>query len=61
MEGFIAAMNLTQAKICVTGATKSTVVRVYLAYMDKHPKLFDVPKQIGLGLALRESYPCRAQ
>jgi hypothetical protein len=39
-------------------ARLGTVVRVYLAFMDKNPKLLDQPKWLGLGLSLADAYPC---
>jgi len=48
-------------RFCASEATMGTIVRVYLAYMDKNPKLFDMPRAYGLELALRESYPCPAK
>ena len=43
---------------CVGGATLGTLARVYVAYMEKHPKLMDIYKSEVLFLALLESYPC---
>jgi hypothetical protein len=43
---------------CASEATMGTIVRVYIAYMDKNPKLFDAPKAVGLDSAMREAYPC---
>jgi len=50
--------SATGEHFCASDATMGTIVRVYLAYMDKNPKMFDLPRGIGLELALRESYPC---
>jgi hypothetical protein len=44
--------------ICVGEARLDTTIRVYVAYMDKHPKLMDDPMILGVVLALKESYPC---
>ena len=33
-------------------------MRVYVAYMDKYPKLMDLPRSAGLELALVTAYPC---
>jgi hypothetical protein len=47
--------------VCVSDATMGTIVRVYVAYMDKNPKLFDAPRAVGVGLALKDAYPCPAK
>jgi len=40
-------------------ASLGTMLRLYLAYMDKNPKLLDNYRVLGLRTALREAYPCR--
>jgi Rap1a immunity proteins len=44
--------------ICVEGATLATIARVYIAYMEAHPKLMDSGKADGLLHALLENYRC---
>lgn len=41
--------------------TIGTLIRVYLAYMDKNPKLLDANRESGLALALADAYPCPAK
>jgi len=57
MAGFLDAIQI-DGSVCVNGASRGTVVRVYVAYMDNHPKLFDVERDLGLFAALLEAYPC---
>lgn len=39
-------------------ASMGTLARVYVAYMEKNPKMLDQFRGIGLRNALRDSYPC---
>jgi len=56
ISGYSDAAN--DEHFCASTATMGTIVRVYLAYMDKNPKMFDLPRGYGLELALRDAYPC---
>ena len=49
---------MEHTSICVGEARLDTTIRVYVAYMDKHPKLMDDPMILGVVLALKASYPC---
>ena len=40
-------------------ATMGTFVRVYVAYMQKNPKMLDTWRTRGLEAAMRRAYPCR--
>jgi hypothetical protein len=42
----------------VGAASDGTLSRIYVAYMQKNPKLLDEYKGTGLFLALRDAYPC---
>ena len=58
--GFLDAFTFSRPPhtICARGAVMSTVARVYVAYMQKHPKELDDEMSIGLHNAVLESYPC---
>ena len=43
---------------CASNASTGTIVRVYIAYMDKNPKMFDEREGTGFMSALQEAYPC---
>jgi hypothetical protein len=43
---------------CTDSASVATMTKVYIAYMQKHPKLLDQPKSLGLLDSLMDSYPC---
>jgi hypothetical protein len=61
VSGFTEGANVFQG-FCVPDSSRNgTAIRVYIAYMDKHPKLFDEPKSVGLLEALRDAYPCPAK
>jgi hypothetical protein len=59
ISGFTDSVNGDH--ICASDATMGTIVRVYIAYMDKNPKLFDAPRAVGLDLALKDAYRCPAK
>ncbi len=39
-------------------ASRGTVIRIYVAFMETHPKLFDEDRGLGLWGALVDAYPC---
>lgn len=46
-------------EICVSeGTAPETLIRLYVQYMEKNPKLLDENLAYGVALALRENYPC---
>ena len=53
--------DVMHTAICPDEASLGTTVRVYLAYMEKNPKLMDKVMIAGVIGALRESYPCPAK
>jgi hypothetical protein len=47
------------AETCPTAeSTMGTYVRVYVLFMQKHPKLLDMWRSVGLQEAMRDAYPC---
>ncbi|MBB5066131.1 Rap1a/Tai family immunity protein [Granulicella mallensis] len=51
--------GLTSMRVaCPTDAALGTLVRVYLVYMEKHPKTLDFAASAGVYGALQEAYPC---
>lgn len=60
VEGFTDGLATSIKPICIGDATMGTMVRVYVQYMQAHPKLMDAPKGIGLNAALQSNYPCPA-
>jgi hypothetical protein len=59
IQGFVQAFELNGAMvICTEGASWGTMARVYVAYMDAHPKLMDEHKANDLAAALVDAYPC---
>lgn len=53
--------GLADGIVCTHGASLGVLARVYVAYMQKNPKLLDEHKSRGVLLALRESYACPAK
>jgi len=60
IEGMVDAADGLRG-FCVGSATTGTIARVYVAYMDKNPKMFDEREGTGFMSALRETYPCSAK
>jgi Rap1a immunity proteins len=60
MQGYFAGVALLSAPgvACASHATKGTVARVYAAYMDRNPRLFDEPEEVGFFLSMHDSYGC---
>ena len=52
--------GLEGTSICRNEARLGTTIRVYLAYMEKNPKLMDDAMIVGVIGALKETYPCPA-
>jgi hypothetical protein len=61
VEGFTTGNVYGGGSLCFKEASAGTLVRVYVAYMQRNPKLLDDDKYVGLGLALRDSYQCKAK
>jgi Rap1a immunity proteins len=60
IQGFVDGTNAEGKSFCLQSATAETVTRVYIAYMEKNPKLFDLYKAEGVFRALSDAYPCNA-
>jgi Rap1a immunity proteins len=51
-------VSLSPRSLCPGNASVGTMIRVYVIYMQGHPKLLDERKHIGLLNAWIEAYPC---
>ena len=58
VEGFTDGLATSIKPICIGDATIGTMVRLYVQYMQTHPKLMDAPTGIGINAALQSNYPC---
>ncbi len=58
IDGFVNGLRMRPGLACVADAQLPTLARVYVAYVDQHPKLLDGATWPALLLALEESYPC---
>jgi len=47
--------------LCIKDARVGTIIRVYVAYMQKNPKLLDDLKIFGVIEAMKDSYSCSAK
>lgn len=43
---------------CYTNASNDTLIKVYLAFMEKNPKYLDYKRSTTLRMALHDAYPC---
>lgn len=59
--GLTAFMDKDTSHVCLNQANYLTVIRVYVLFMDKHPKLNDEESKSGAYLALLDAYPCPAK
>lgn len=58
--GFVDAIGIS-GHVCFGDASTGTVIRVYVAYMQKNPKLLDESRGLGLFGAVLDAYPCPAK
>lgn len=61
IDGFTDVVAAGSTTVCLQPTTIATLARVYIAYMDAHPKAFDVRRGVSLALALTDAYPCPAK
>ncbi len=57
VNGFVGTLQGGKA-VCTNGAPVGEVIRAYVAYMEKNPKLLEQDRRVGLRLSLQEIYPC---
>jgi len=55
---FDGALSVSPRSFCPGNATNGTMIRVYVNYMQEHPKLLDEAKSVGLIQAWIHAYPC---
>jgi hypothetical protein len=62
-QGYFAGVSAFSGEhpICAAGSNFGTMARVYAAYMDRHPRLFDEREEVGFRLAMLDAYPCPAK
>lgn len=58
IDGFVDGLSFGKPLFCAKEASVATMARIYVAYMQKNPKLLDHYKSEGLMLALADAYPC---
>ena len=57
LNGFVANLT-TQTDICTNSAPLSALVRAYVGFLDKNPDFLGEDRRLGLGMALRDAFPC---
>lgn len=57
VDGFVAGTSAS-GTVCKGTASNGTLIRRYLAYMQKAPQLMDEAKPVGLYIFLSGVYPC---
>ena len=58
--GFLDGYTAGTGGVCVL-ATTGTAARVYVKYMDDHPKLMDEDSRLGFDLAMDANYHCSSK
>ena len=58
VNGFTGNLGSATDAICINGASTGSVVRAYVAFMEKNPKLLQEDRRVGLRLALKQAYAC---
>jgi hypothetical protein len=58
VQGFTDGSDLAGENICPGAATMGTIIRVYIAYMEKNPKLLEAYRGVGLHMAILDAYAC---
>jgi hypothetical protein len=62
LKGFVdGIMDHSPQPFCPGSATTGTTVRIYVNYMQQHPKLLDDSKTVGILQAFKEAYPCKTK
>lgn len=59
-QGYFAGAGAltSERSFCAGQSHFSTVARVYVTYIDQHPRMLDERAEVGFGLAMLASYPC---
>ncbi len=60
VTGFVANLAQRGPTVCAENLPMVQLVRAYVAYMERNPRLLDDDKRVGLRLALESSFPCPA-
>ena len=58
VKGLVDGAAITSKTFCADDASIATIIRVYVDYMQRHPKSMDDYRALGLLSALMENYPC---
>ena len=56
--GIAQGLNTLKVSCPPSTATLNTMVRIYLVYVEKHPKVLDFDRSSGAYGAFKEAYPC---
>ena len=56
--GVVQGLNTMQVSCPSSAATLNTIVRVYLTYIESHPKALGLDRSAGVYGAMKEVYPC---
>ncbi len=58
LQGFVDGLRMRPKLVCLGGASFTTLSRVYVSFIERHPTSRDGARWTALLLALEESYPC---
>ena len=59
IRGFMDGFRYSSVSVfCVQDASLGTTIRVYVAHMERYPKLMDENRSVGFVSAMAANYPC---
>ncbi len=60
LNGFLANLTTDRNAACPNDEPMAELVRAYVSYMERNPRLLEEEKRMGLRLALQNAFPCPA-
>ena len=61
IDGLLDGIDQESFGICLNNYTIGTLIKVYVAYMDRNQKYLDRARSFALIFALHDAYPCPAK
>jgi len=61
IQGFMDGQDAAGKGACWMNASYETIIKAYVAYMEKHPNVKHMDRRVGVMLALGSAFPCPAK
>ncbi len=58
VHGYMGSLVSGNSGICTNGTPMGELVRGYVAFMEKNPKLLEEDRRVGLQMSLQAAFPC---